>query len=253
MSYYYYDNNGGGRRGGFLGNLPSAVKNIIIINVLVYLMSIVSHKLMVDNFALYLPTSPFWHWWQIVTHMFMHGGFFHLFFNMYTLFIFGSVLERVWGTKKFLLFYFVTGIGAALVHMGVQWLQYTHELSEFGLTVSQASALAEGVAKEINMGARMVPSWSVNLFSPTVGASGAIYGLLMGYAMLYPDSIMTLIFPPVSLKAKWFVLIFAAIELLTGISGAGTGIAHFAHLGGLIFGFLLIMYWKKKRTLYGNY
>ena len=89
--------------------------------------------------------------------------------------------------------------------------------------------------------------------TPTVGASGAIYGLLMGYAMLYPDSIMTLIFPPVSLKAKWFVLIFAAIELLTGISGAGTGIAHFAHLGGLIFGFLLIMYWKKKRTLYGNY
>jgi membrane associated rhomboid family serine protease len=89
--------------------------------------------------------------------------------------------------------------------------------------------------------------------TPTVGASGAIYGLLMGYAMLYPDSIMTLLFPPVSLKAKWFVLIFAGIELLTGISGAGTGIAHFAHLGGLIFGFLLIMYWKKNKTLYGNY
>jgi membrane associated rhomboid family serine protease len=89
--------------------------------------------------------------------------------------------------------------------------------------------------------------------TPTVGASGAIYGLLMGYAMLYPDSVMRLIFPPIALKAKWFVLIFGAIELLTGISGAGTGIAHFAHLGGLIFGFLLIMYWKKKRILYGNY
>ena len=89
--------------------------------------------------------------------------------------------------------------------------------------------------------------------TPTVGASGAIYGILMGYAMLYPDSIMTLVFPPISMKAKWFVLIFAGIELLTGLTGTGGGIAHFAHLGGLIFGFLLIMYWKKKRTLYSRY
>ena len=89
--------------------------------------------------------------------------------------------------------------------------------------------------------------------TPTVGASGAIYGVLMGYAMLYPDSIMTLVFPPISMKAKWFVLIFAAIELFTGVSGMGGGIAHFAHLGGFIFGFFLIMYWKKKRTLYSRY
>jgi membrane associated rhomboid family serine protease len=89
--------------------------------------------------------------------------------------------------------------------------------------------------------------------TPTVGASGAIYGVLMGYAMLYPDSIMTLVFPPISLKAKWFVLIFAGIELLTGVTGTGGGIAHFAHLGGLIFGFLLILYWKKRRTLYSRY
>jgi membrane associated rhomboid family serine protease len=89
--------------------------------------------------------------------------------------------------------------------------------------------------------------------TPTVGASGAIYGVLMGYAMLYPDSILTLLFPPISLKAKWFVLIFAGIELLTGVTGTGGGIAHFAHLGGLIFGFLLIMYWKRNRTLYSRY
>ena len=89
--------------------------------------------------------------------------------------------------------------------------------------------------------------------TPTVGASGAIYGVLMGYAMLYPDSIMTLVFPPISMKAKWFVLIFAGIELLTGVSGMGGGVAHFAHLGGLIFGFLLIRYWKKRRTLYNRY
>ena len=237
MSYYYYDNNGGGRRGGFLSNLPVAVKNIIIINALVYLATSLNGDFMYKYFALFYPTSPFFHWWQPLTHMFMHGGFWHLFFNMYTLFIFGSVLERVWGTKKFLTFYFVTGLGAAAVHTGVEWIQMSSwmtQVAENGSMAAQASIHA------LKM-------------TPTVGASGAIYGLLMGYAMLYPDSIMTLIVPPVSLKAKWFVLIFAAIELLTGISGAGTGIAHFAHLGGLIFGFLLIMYWKKKRTLYGNY
>ena len=236
MSYYYYDNNGGGR-GGFLSNMPTAVKNIIIINVLVFLMTEVNRGFMYENFALFYPTSPFFHWWQPLTHMFMHGGFWHIFFNMYTLYIFGSVLERVWGTKKFLIFYFVTGLGAAPVHTGVEWLQMTtwmHEVAENGTRAAQIAI------HNLKM-------------TPTVGASGAIYGLLMGYAMLYPDSIMRLVFPPIALKAKWFVLIFAAIELLTGVSGAGTGVAHFAHLGGLIFGFLLIMYWKKKRTLYGNY
>lgn len=155
---------------------------------------------------------------------------------MYTLFIFGSILERVWGTKKFLIFYFITGLGAALVHTGVEWLQM-----QFWM----------GQAAEGSMTA--LKSIHALKMTPTVGASGAIYGVLMGYAMLYPDSIMTLVFPPVSLKAKWFVLIFAGIELLTGVTGTGGGIAHFAHLGGLIFGFLLIMYWKKRGTLYSRY
>ena len=103
MSYYYYGNGGGGRQ-GFMSNMPAAVKNIIIINVLVYLMTSLKGNFMYENFALFYPTSPFFHWWQPLTHMFMHGGFWHIFFNMYTLFIFGSVLERVWGTKKFLIF-----------------------------------------------------------------------------------------------------------------------------------------------------
>ena len=232
MGFYSYD--GGSRRGGFMSMVPKATKNLIIINALVMLMTFINEPLMVRNFALYLPTSPFWKWWQPVTHMFMHDGFFHLFFNMYTLFIFGSVLERVWGPKKFLLFYFVTGIGAALVHMGVQWWQYSSGIASLG----EASIAVNDVAQM--------------LFIPTVGASGAIYGVLMGYAMLYPDSIMSLMFPPISMKAKWFVLIFAGIELLLGISATGTGVAHFAHLGGLIFGFLLIMYWKKTHQLYSG-
>jgi membrane associated rhomboid family serine protease len=232
MSYYSYDNRGGG---GFLANVPTAVKNIIIINALVMVMAALNKTFMYETFALFYPTSPFFHWWQPVTHMFMHGGFWHLFFNMYTLFIFGTVLERVWGTKKFLVFYFVTGLGAALIHTGVEWIQMQSWLSK----AAEGSAAAMSAIHVLKM-------------TPTVGASGAIYGVLMGYAMLYPDSMLTLLFPPVSLKAKWFVLIFAAIELLTGVTGTGGGIAHFAHLGGLIFGFALIWYWKKNRTLYSR-
>lgn len=247
----FFDNESG--RGGFMSSLPVAVKNIIIINIVMMVASFINQSLMSDNFALYFPASPFFKIWQPITYMFMHGGFFHLFFNMYTLVIFGTVLERVWGAKKFLLFYFVTGIGAALVHMGVQWIQYENALSAAGLTASDAALWAEQIAQSVKAGAQSVPVWSVTLFVPTVGASGAIYGILMGYAMLYPDSIMRLIFPPVALKAKWFVLIFAGLELLLGMSSTGGGIAHFAHLGGLIFGFLLLMYWKKKHKLYGNY
>jgi membrane associated rhomboid family serine protease len=234
-------------------NLPPAVKNIIIINALIMVMMTLKESFMLENFALYFPASPFFRIWQPLTYMFMHGGFGHLFFNMYSLFIFGSVLERVWGTKKFLLFYFVTGLGAALVHIGVQWIQYGSALATYGLSLNDASALAQEVARNIQAGADRIPIWSLSLFTPTVGASGAIYGVLMGYAMLYPDSVLTLLFPPVSLKAKWFVLIFAAIELALGVFGTRAGIAHFAHLGGLIFGFILIMYWKKRHTLYSRY
>ena len=239
----FFDNGYG--RGGFMSNVPVAVRNIIIINVVIMIATLFKETMMVEKFALYFPASPYFHWWQPVTHLFMHGGFFHLFFNMYTLFIFGTVLERVWGPKKFLVYYFVTGIGAALVHMGVQWWEYSDALKTAGLSYGEASYLSHSVAESINSGAKYIPTWSTTLFIPTVGASGAIYGVLMGYAMLYPDSIMRLIFPPIALKAKWFVLL--------GMSSTASGIAHFAHLGGLIFGFILLIYWKKTRQLYGSY
>lgn len=229
MSFYSYN------RGGFLSNIPVATKNIIIINVLVMIMTSLNGDFMYEKFALFYPTSPFFHWWQPVTHIFMHGGFWHLFFNMYTLYFFGRVLEERWGAKKFLIFYFVTGLGAALVHTGVEWLQVHHWMSQ----VADGSFAAQAKIHALKM-------------TPTVGASGAIYGVLMGFAMLYPDAVLSLIFPPISMKAKWFVLVFGGIELLTGVTGVGGGIAHFAHLGGLIFGYLLILYWKKKRTLYGR-
>ena len=210
MSYYY---NNSGRR-GFMSNVPKAVKHIILINACMLVLSILDGHMMDRLFALN-PIAFIYKPWQLVTYMFMHGSIGHLFFNMYTLYIFGSVLENIWGTKKFLTFYFITGIGAGLFNILVQ-----HLTGDYALMV---------------------------------GASGAIYGILMGYAMLYPDSVLTLIFPPISMKAKWFVLIFAGLELLLGISNSPRdNVAHFAHLGGLIFAFILLMFWKKRHRLYGR-
>ena len=231
--YYYYDSNDSSSGGGFLSSLPTVTKNLIIINVLVFVMTILRKQFMYESFALFYPTSPFFHWWQYITHMFMHGGFWHIFFNMYTLLIFGCVVERIIGSKKFLIFYFICGLGAAALHTGVEYLQAT----------SYMNAIADGSLQAADSYARLK-------MTPTVGASGAIYGIILAYAMLFPQSRLTLLFPPVSLSAKWMVIIFATIELLTGIAGTADGVAHFAHLGGMLFGWLLIRYWRKKGTLF---
>ena len=165
--------------------------------------------------------------------MFMHGGFWHIFFNMYTLVMFGTMVERYLGPKKFLLFYFVCGLGAAALHMGVQFLQMQ--------SFMDSAALGHPNAMQNIASIKM---------TPTVGASGAIYGLLIGYAMLFPESRMTLLFPPVTLSAKWMVVAFAVIELVTGVSGVNSGVAHFAHLGGMLIGYLLILMWRKRGVLF---
>ena len=232
MAYYYYGNDGG-RRGGFLSSLPPVTKNLIIINVIVFLASLLNENFMIGTFALFYPTSQYFHWWQVVTHMFMHGGFWHIFFNMYTLLIFGCVVERIIGSKKFLLFYFICGLGAVALHLGVEYLQMQSYMQ--GAALGNATAIQD-IALIKN--------------TPTVGASGAIYGVLMGYAMLFPESRMTLLFPPVTLSAKWMVVIFAAIELFTGVTGLSAGIAHFAHLGGMLIGWLMILSWRKRGVLF---
>ncbi|MBE6246314.1 MAG: rhomboid family intramembrane serine protease [Bacteroidales bacterium] len=213
--------------------MPPVVKNLLLVNVLMYIITMITGNFMYGNFALFYFDSPLFKPYQLVTHMFMHGGFTHILFNMYTLYIFGCVLERVWGSQKFLFYYFVTGIGAALLHMGVMWLQLQGYIADLNAGDMFARAEIEAL-----------------LTTPTVGASGAIYGLLLAYGMLFPDNIMQLIFPPVALKAKWFVIIFGALELLLGLSGRGGNVAHFAHLGGMIFGFFLILYWKKNNRMY---
>ena len=219
----------------FLENVPKVTRNLLIINVLMFVGFLLNQEKMTTAFALFYPTSPYFHWWQYITHMFMHGGWWHIFFNMYTLFIFGSVVERIIGEKKFLIFYFVCGLGAAALHTGVEYLQAQSYMAQ----IAQGNTAAMQAYQTLKM-------------TPTVGASGAIYGLLIGYAMLFPNAKLTLIFPPVTLSAKWWVIIFAVIELVTGVTGLASGIAHFAHLGGMLFGFLLIRYWRKKGTLFPN-
>lgn len=231
MSFNYYS--GGSGRGGFLSSLPPVTKNLIIINVIIFLASLINEDFMISTFALFYPTSPFFRWWQVVTHMFMHGGFWHIFFNMYTLLIFGCVVERIIGSRKFLLFYFICGFGAVALHLGVEYLQ----MQSFMSTAAEGSASAIQQIEALK-------------YTPTVGASGAIYGVLMGYAMLFPESKMTLLFPPVTLSAKWMVVVFAAIELFTGVTGLAGSIAHFAHLGGMLIGWLMILWWRKRGVLF---
>lgn len=219
---YYYDNGN-----NFISQIPTVTKNLVVINILMFIATLINENFMVTNFAMFYPASPFFKPWQILTHMFMHGGFWHIFFNMYSLLMFGSILERSLGPKKFLIFYFVTGLGAVALHTGVEWMQ-------------ARVFIANGAAQ----------AYQQLLVTPTLGASGAIYGVLIGFAMLYPQARLILIFPPIPVKAKWLVIIFAAIELFSGINGIYEGVAHFAHLGGMLFGWLLIRWWRKHGKLY---
>ena len=214
-------------------NIPTVTKNLLIVNVILYVATLINENFMISTFALFYPTSQYFRWWQILTHMFMHGSIWHIFFNMYALYIFGCVVERMIGTRKFLIFYFLCGFGAAALHIGVEAIQ--------------ASTLMNQIADGSQAAAQ---SYMQLKMTPTVGASGAIYGVLIGYAMLFPTARLTLIFPPITLSAKAWVLIFVGIELLTGITGTADGVAHFAHLGGMLVGWLLILWWRKRGTLF---
>lgn len=213
----------------FLENIPPVTRNLLYVNVIMFVATLINPVFMKGTFAMAFPLATDFRWWQPVTHMFMHDGFFHIFFNMYTLVMFGMVVERVLGTKRFLILYAITGFGAVALHTGVEFLQVQQLLKEYPGTN---------------------PLYIYNSIPHVLGASGAVYGVLVAFAMLYPQARMTLIFPPVTLDAKWMVIIFIGIELLTGITGTQMGVAHFAHLGGALFGWLAILYWKKRGKLY---
>lgn len=242
--------------GGYFG-LPPVVKNIILLNVLMLLAGFAAKSVFGVELnmvlGLYFPKSEHFMPLQIVTHMFMHGGFLHLFFNMYALYIFGQVLENVWGPKRFFIYYIVCGLGAALTHeavIGYEYLQLTRGMDPENLQ----NVLSKGYSM-LQQGMRFSDDNMYNLQillnTPTVGASGAVFGILLAFGVLFPNTQLMLLFPPIPIKAKYFVLGYGAIELYFALTQPGSNIAHAAHLGGMLFGYLLIRYWRKTtNTLY---
>lgn len=211
-------------------NMPPAVMNLLIINVLVFLavrFLPFGEELML-KLSMFFPTNPEFRVWQPITYMFVHSNtdFSHLLFNMFALWMFGRIVEYDLGTKRFLVYYFVCGLGAALMQVGVNWIEMTALLNAGNIQAAQAA-----------------------FWTPMVGASGAVFGILLAFGMMRPNSVIMLLIPPIPMKAKWFVIIYGVIELFFGIRG-GDNIAHFAHLGGMLWGFLLLLYWKKKGKIY---
>jgi membrane associated rhomboid family serine protease len=200
--------------------------------------------------GLYYFQSPLFQPWQIVTHMFMHGGLFHIFFNMWALWIFGKTLESVWGGKRFLVYYLVTGLGATFFHELVQFIHMGSQVAAIK-DFYGVDRLTIGILNEIGNPGNQFYTAFRNLAIPTVGASGAVFGILLAFGMLFPNTPLMIIPIPVPIKAKWLVIGYGAIELYLGITQPGSNIAHFAHLGGMIFGFILIKYWNKNtRSFY---
>jgi membrane associated rhomboid family serine protease len=246
--------NGYGR--GLFG-MPPVVKNLIFINILMLLAYYAAGSVfdldLNRTLGLYFPISEQFKPVQIVTHMFLHGGITHLFFNMFALYMFGQVLEQVWGPKRFLIYYFVCGLGAALIHESVIAFQYLHLVQSLSPESLQL-VLNEGTAYYIQGKIFTDPSMQslqVLLNTPTVGASGAIFGVLLAFGVLFPNTQLMLLFPPIPIKAKYFVMIYGGIELYLAITQPGSSIAHAAHLGGMLFGYMLIKYWRKTtNTLY---
>jgi membrane associated rhomboid family serine protease len=246
--------NGFGR--GFLG-MPPVVKNLIFINIIMllayYAVGSVFDINLNSTLGLYFPLSEQFKPIQIITHMFLHGGVWHLVFNMFALYMFGQVLEQVWGPKRFLIYYFVCGLGAVVIHESVIAFQYFH-LANMLSPENLQLVLNEGTAaynKGLGFGNQTMDSLEILLNTPTVGASGAIFGVLLAFGVLFPNTQLMLLFPPIPIKAKYFVMIYGGIELYLAITQPGASIAHAAHLGGMLFGYILIRYWRKTtNTLY---
>lgn len=217
--------------------LPVVVKNLLIINAIMFLADVVLARFGIDLsniLGLHFFMASDFHVHQLFTYMFMHGNFSHLFFNMFALWMFGSTLENIWGPKRFLLFYILCGIGAGLIQEGVQYIVYARQLAQY---------------QNVNMGGTIIPMAQYLNYLTTVGASGAIYGLLLAFGMMFPNSMIYLYFL-MPIKAKWFVIGYAVIELLNGLGAPGDHVAHFAHLGGMLVGLIIILIWKKKGRLY---
>jgi membrane associated rhomboid family serine protease len=256
-------------------SVPPVVKNLIMINVVMFVATWALGSKGIDLneiLGLYYPGSPHFRPYQLVTHIFMHANFMHLFFNMFALYMFGKVLEMVWGPKRFLIYFLVTGLGAATLHLFVNYLELSHVAKNVAAFVNTPSPELFAAFVKSNLGGQASPqlhdfinTWSdapgnpayiqqgtefvqqifaMRINIPTVGASGAVFGILLGFGVLFPNTELMLLFPPVPIKAKYFVLGYGLIELYLGFTQSNSDIAHFAHLGGMLFGYLLIRYWN---------
>ncbi len=218
-------------------SIPEVVKQLIIVNVLFFIGAQIAGSIAYDLLALHYPKNPMFAAWQLITHLFMHGSMYHILFNMLGLWMFGSPLAQLWGTNKFLIFYFVTGLGAAGLQLLIYHLQIQQAVDSLILEGYSIDAIYEYLAS------------NQTLFNVTmVGASGALYGVLVAFAFMYPNAELMMIFLPIPIKAKFFVPLLLVSDLFFGFSSYSMGpIAHFAHLGGAITGFLLMWYWKKNQ------
>jgi len=223
--------------------MPTVTKNLIIINALLFLATLVLEQRfgidLNDILGLHFFLADKFNPAQLITYMFMHGGWSHIFFNMFAVWMFGRVLEQVWGPKRFLFYYILCGVGAGVVQEIVQFIHYEAVLSAYD---------------SVNTGSNIIPMADYLNLMVTVGASGAVYAILLAFGMLFPNQQLFIIPFPFPIKAKYFVIGYAVLELYLGLSNnANDNVAHFAHLGGMIFGFILIMYWRKKNRNNGTY
>jgi len=239
-------------------NIPPVVKNLLIINGIFFLATLVFEqqgKQLSDYLGAHYFDSPKFQVWQPITYMFMHGSFMHLFFNMFGLFMFGGILEHRWGSKRFINFYLITGLGA----LALQWLVQGIEVYQItGSFVNKEGSLLEMLADRRYdtsvYSANEAATLYSNYFSPMVGASGAIFGIMTAFAVLYPNMELMLMFIPFPIKAKYFIPIYIVIELFLGVARIqGDSVAHFAHLGGALIGFILVKIWKNKDRFYDYY
>jgi len=237
-----------------MGRMTEAVKHLLIINVIFFVATQMYGEQMYQWMSLWFPENGNFQWWQVLTHMFMHGSLMHILFNMYALWAFGTPLEQQWGRNKFLFFYFSAGLGSAALHTGVNFYLFNEGLNalvDAGMVRTQIlDILARGEYSPgwYNLASKStIDNMLTAINTPAVGASGAIYGILVAFAFTYSEAKLMLIFLPVPIKAKYFVPILLAVDLIFGIGNVNTGVAHFAHLGGALIGFLMMWYWKKNQ------
>lgn len=237
-----------------MGKLTDAIKHLIIINVIMYFAPQFLNLDLTNIFALHYPLNEHFGIWQYVTHIFMHGGTMHLIFNMYALWAFGTPLEQMWGRNKFLFFYFSAGIGAGLIYTLANYYQFSgiyEQLVTLGMSPSEIqNILSTGQYNDdiITLSNKTMSEFYSLYHTPAVGASGAVYGILVAFGLTFPNAKLALIFFPVPIAAKYFIPLMIAGDLFFGMTKYSIGnIAHFAHIGGAIIGFIIAWYWKKNQ------